>query len=98
MPGALVEMGLNPLLPLTSQVSRWLWPPKSQIMMQDWLWPFGGSGHQAGQLEIVAQAEPHVAESAHFQKIPPARQMRPGDSSVGPFVSLQSPLGLRIVR
>ena len=40
MPGALVEMGLNPLLPLTSQVSRWLWPPKSQIMMQDWALAF----------------------------------------------------------
>ena len=41
IPGTLVEMGLNPLLPLTSQVSRWLWPPNIQIMMQDWALAFG---------------------------------------------------------
>ena len=60
MPGALVEMGLNPLLPLTSQVSRVALAPKHPD--HDAGLGLGlrvGAGHQAGQLEIVAQAEPH---------------------------------------
>src|SRR5439155_2724979 len=32
-PGAFVEMGLKPVFPFTSQLSRWLIPPSSQTRM-----------------------------------------------------------------
>src|SRR5438105_7995000 len=35
-PGALVEIGLKPLLAFTSQVSRWLIPTSSHSTMTDW--------------------------------------------------------------
>ena len=42
IPGTLVEMGLKPLLPFTSQVSRWLCPPCIQMRMQDCALAFFG--------------------------------------------------------
>jgi hypothetical protein len=42
-PVAFVAIGLKPLLPFTSQLSRWLIPPSSQTKMTDWPLPCGAA-------------------------------------------------------